>query len=135
MLSTTMFLTRCRAIWRANKLEQEKLERSTTDLINAVREVFETEAATDSAKAPQLQRALTLMQELRLNPDRPEANKVPGCRHLFHVLDLGDAGPAAAVSTAIRDLEPTLHIKLLNLLKPPVYLDKTTLCFLSNSYS
>jgi hypothetical protein len=90
-------------------MEQDKVNNSAMDLVSAVQDIFAAEAARDAAKAPQLQRALTLMQELRLNPDRPEANKVPGCRHLSHVLGLGDAGPAAAVSTAIRDLEPTLH--------------------------
>lgn len=90
-------------------MEQDKVKTSTMDLVNAVRDIFAAEAARDAAKAPQINHALALMQELRLNPDRPEANEVPGCRHLSHVLDLGDAGPAAAVSTAIRDLEPTLH--------------------------
>ncbi len=90
-------------------MEQDKVNTSTMALVNAVRDIFETEAANDAAKAPQLQGALNLMQELRLNPEQPEARQVPGCRHLSHLLDLGEAGPAAAVATAIRDLEPTLH--------------------------
>ena len=77
-------------------------------LVNAVRGIFEAEVAKDLASAPQLKRALALMQELRLDPERPEARQVPGCRHLSHVLDLGEAGPAAAVAAALRDLEPAL---------------------------
>ena len=90
-------------------MEQDKVNTSTLDLVNAVRDIFVAEAAKDKAKAPQLNSALALMQELRPDPERPTPRQVPGCRHLSQVLDLGDAGPAAAVSTAIRDLEPTLH--------------------------
>jgi len=90
-------------------MEQDRVNNSTMGLVSAVQDLFAAEAAQDAAKASQINHALALMQELRLNPDRPEANKVPGCRHLSHVLDLGDAGPAVAVSTAIRDLEATLH--------------------------
>ncbi len=89
-------------------MDEDMVNRSAADLINAVRDIFEAEAARDNAKAPQLNRALALMQELQLDPERPEAGQVPGCRHLSHVLDLGEAGPAAAVATAIRELEPTL---------------------------
>ncbi len=89
-------------------MDKDKVNRSTMDLVSAVRDLFEAEAARNKDKAPQLQRALALMQELRLNPERPEAVQVPGCRHLSRTLDLGEAGPAAAVATAIRDLEPTL---------------------------
>ena len=89
-------------------MEQDKVNRSTMDLVGAVRDLFEAEAAQDTAKAPQLKRALALMQELRLDSERPEATKLPGCRNLSRALDLGEAGPAAAVATAIRDLEPTL---------------------------
>ena len=89
-------------------MEEDKVKSSTTDLVNAVRDLFEAEAAKDMAKAPQLKRALALMQELRLDPERPAAKQLPGCRHLSRTLDLGEAGPAAAVATAIRDLEPTL---------------------------
>ncbi|MFQ5548657.1 MAG: dimethylsulfonioproprionate lyase family protein [Woeseia sp.] len=79
------------------------------DLVNAVRVIFEAEAVKDTAKAPQLKRALTLMQELRPGPERPEARQLPGCRHLSRALDLGEAGPAASVAKALRKLEPTLH--------------------------
>jgi hypothetical protein len=89
-------------------MEQDKVDRSTTDLIAAVRDIFEAEVARDTAKAPQLKRVLALMQELRPNPDRPEPTQLPGCRHLSHVLDLGEAGQAAPVAKALRKLEPTL---------------------------
>ena len=48
------------------------------------------------------------MQELRLDPERPEATQLPGCRHFSRALDLAEAGPAARVASALRDLEPTL---------------------------
>jgi len=78
------------------------------DLINAVRDIFEAEIGKDNTEAPQLKRVLALMEELRLDPDRPEATQLPGCRHLSRALDLGEAGPAAAVAKALRELEPTL---------------------------
>jgi hypothetical protein len=86
----------------------DKVDKSRMDLVGAVRSLFAAEAAEDAAKAPQLNRALALMQELRPDPERAEASQVPGCRHLSRTLDLGEAGPAAAVATAIRDIEPTL---------------------------
>ena len=89
-------------------MDEERIKSSTTELIEAVRVIFEAEVAKDTAKAPQLKRVLALMQELRLDPDRPEPTQLPGCRHLSRALDLGEAGPAAAVATAIRDLEPML---------------------------
>ena len=89
-------------------MEQDKVNRSTMELIDAVRAIFEAEVTKDTGKAPQLKRVLASMQELRLDPDRPEATQLPGCRHLSRTLDLGEAGPAAAVASALRDLEPTL---------------------------
>ena len=89
-------------------MEQDNVSKSAMDLVHAVEEIFEAEAAKDTAKAPQLKRVLALMQELRPDPDRPEATQLPACRHLSRVLDLGEAGPAAAVARAIRELEPTL---------------------------
>ncbi len=89
-------------------MDEERIKSSTTELIEAVRVIFEAEVAKDMASAPQLKRVLALMQELRLDPERPEARQVPGCRHLPRTLDLGEAGPVAAVATALRDLEPTL---------------------------
>jgi len=90
-------------------LKQDKINRSTTDLIDGVREIFEAEAAKDTANAPQLKRVLALMQELRPDPDRPEARQLPGCRNLSRALDLGEAGPAVRVANALRALEPSLH--------------------------
>ncbi len=89
-------------------MDEERIKSSATELIEAVRVIFEAEVAKDMASAPQLKRVLALMQELRLDPERPEARQVPGCRHLSRALDLGEAGLAARVATAIRDLEPTL---------------------------
>ena len=90
-------------------MEQEKINRSSKDLVKAVRAIFEAEAAKDMAKAPQLKRVIALMQELRPDPDRPEAIQLPGCRNLSRALDLGEAGPAARVASALRELDPTLH--------------------------
>jgi len=90
-------------------MEQDRIERSTRDLIDAVRLIFEAEAARNSASAPQLQRVLAELPELRLDSERPEAKQLPVCRHLSRALDLGEAGPAAAVTSAIRDLEPALY--------------------------
>ncbi len=89
-------------------MEQDKDNRSTMDLVNAVQDIFEAEVAKDTAAAPQLKRVLALMQELRPDPERPEATQLPGCRHLSRTLDLGEAGPAAAAANALRELEPTL---------------------------
>lgn len=87
---------------------QNKINRSTTDLINAVRDIFAAEVARNTANAAHLQRVLDLLPELRLDPQRPEATQLPVCHHLSRALDLGEAGPAAPVAAAIRDLEPTL---------------------------
>ncbi len=89
-------------------MEQNKVNNSTMDLINAVRAIFEAEVAKNPDSAPQLQRVLALLPELRLDSDRAEATQLPVCRHLSRALDLGEAGPAAPVAAAIRDLEPTL---------------------------
>ena len=89
-------------------MDKDEINSSTMDLVGAVRNLFEAEAAEDLGLAPQLQRALALMQELQLDPERPAPKQVPGCRHLSRTLDLGEAGPAAAVATTIRDIEPTL---------------------------
>ena len=88
-------------------MEQDRVNRSTTDLINAVRDIFAAEAAKDTAKAPQLKRVLALLPELRSDPECPEATQLPVCRHLARTLDLGEAGPAAAAANALRELEPT----------------------------
>ncbi len=78
------------------------------DLVNAVREMFTAEAANNPTRAEQMNRALSLMEELHPDPDPPEPHEVRGCRHLARLHDLGEAGPAAAVAKAIRQLEPTL---------------------------
>ena len=89
-------------------MKQDEVNRSSTDLIDAVREIFECEAANVSAKAPQLKRVLDLLPELRVDPERSAAAQQPVCRLLSRALDLGEAGPAARVAKALRDLEPTL---------------------------
>ncbi len=89
-------------------MEQDKVKRSTTDLINAVRDIFAAEVAKDTASASQLKRVLSLLPELWLDPEPPEATQLPACRHLSRALDLGEAGPAAPVADALRELEPTL---------------------------
>ena len=104
----TMSPTPCRATWRVNKLQQEEIDRSTTDLVNAVREIFAAEAAKDTAAASPLKRVLALLPELRLDPERSDTTQLPVCRHLARALELGEAGPAAAAANALRELEPTL---------------------------
>lgn len=90
-------------------MEQNEIENSTLDLINAVRMIFEEELAKGTDTAPILKRTLNFMPELRLDPERPEAARQSVCRHLSRTLDLGEAGPAAPVAKAIRALEPTLY--------------------------
>jgi len=87
----------------------DKVNQLTMDLLSAIRVIFEAEMAKDTASAPQLKRVLAELPELRLDSERPEPKRLPVCRHLSHALDLGDAGPAAPVAAAIRDLEPSLH--------------------------
>jgi hypothetical protein len=89
-------------------MNKDKVNNPAMDLVSAVRVLFDAEAAKNAAKAPQLKRALALMQALKPDTERPAPKQVPGCRHLSRTLDLGEAGPAAAVASAIRDLEPTL---------------------------
>jgi len=89
-------------------MEQDKIESSTMDLINAVRDIFAAELDKNTVCAPILEQVLALLPELRLDPERPEAMQKPGCRHLSCALDLGEAGPAASVATALRELLPTL---------------------------
>ncbi len=89
-------------------MDQDKVSRSTMDLINAVRDLFAAEVEKDTAAAPQLNRVLALLPELRLDPERSKARQLPVCRHLSRTLDLGKAGPAVAAANALRELEPTL---------------------------
>lgn len=83
-------------------------EGALAELLDAVREIFATEAGRNTAAAPQLKRIITYMQELRPEAEAPEPRELPGCRHLPRALDLGEASPAAAVATALRKLVPTL---------------------------
>ncbi len=89
-------------------MEQENTKRLTMELVNAVREIFATEIAKDTAAAPILERVLVLLPELRLAPEPPEATQLPVCRLFSRALDLGEAGPASTVARALRELEPTL---------------------------
>jgi len=89
-------------------MSETKPEGALAELINAVREIFEAEAARNAAAVPQLKRVIDYMQELRPDPETREPRNLPGCRHLSRALDLGEASPAAAVATALRKLAPTL---------------------------
>ncbi len=89
-------------------MDEDRVDGSVMDLVSAVRDIFEAEVAKDTGAAPQLKRVLALLPELRPDPERPEATQLPGCSNLSRALDLGEAGPAAAVAAAIRSLEPTL---------------------------
>ncbi len=89
-------------------MDQDRVDRSTADLIHAVRDIFAAEVAKDTAKTPPLKRVLALLPDLRLDPQRSEAQLQPVCRQLSRALDLGEAGPAAPVAAVIRDLETTL---------------------------
>ena len=62
-----MFPIRCRAIWKETLLDN--FNRSTMDLLSAVRQIFEAEAARNSAAAPQLQRVLADDQTIALTID------------------------------------------------------------------
>ncbi len=89
-------------------MDEDRVDSSAMDLVSAVRDIFATEATKDVAKTEQLDRVLALLPVLRLDPERPQATQLPGCSNLSRALDLGEAGPAAAVAAAIRSLEPTL---------------------------
>ncbi len=89
-------------------MDQNNINSTSRDLIDAVRDIFVTEAAKDAGNAPQFNRALELMTELRPDPNRPEPIQVPGCRHLSRALNIGEVGPAGAVARGIRALEPIL---------------------------
>ncbi len=89
-------------------MQLNSTNRSTMDLLKAMQVIFEAEIAKGTAATPTLNRVLTLLPDLVLDPERPEAAQKPVCRHLSRALDLGEAGPAAPVATIIRDLERTL---------------------------
>jgi hypothetical protein len=90
-------------------MEQDEIETSTKDLIDRVQSLFEAELGKDADTTPILECVLTLFSELRLDPERAGAAQQSVCRHLSRALDLGEAGPAASVARAIRELEPALH--------------------------
>ncbi len=90
-------------------MDKDEAESSTMKLLDAVRVTFESEIAKDADAAAPLKRVLAELPQLRLSSERPEATQLPVCRHLARALDLGEAGPAASVAAAIRDLEPTLE--------------------------
>ena len=90
-------------------MDKDQAERSTLDLLSAVRVYFEAEIAKDTGAAAPLKRVLAELPKLRLASERPAAAQLPVCRHLSRALDLGEAGPAASVAAAIRELEPTLE--------------------------
>ena len=89
-------------------METDNIGDAAMDLVAAVCDLFETEAARDAVNAPQLQRALSLIRELHPYSDPSEGSELPGCRHLSRALDLGEAGAAASVAKALRRLEPEL---------------------------
>lgn len=90
-------------------MDEERIRNSTMELFDAVRVLYEAEAASNPAAAPLLKRVLALLPELRPDPERPEATQLPACRHLARTLDLGEAGPTAAVAGAVRELAPILE--------------------------
>jgi hypothetical protein len=90
-------------------MEQDKINRSTSNLISAVRVIFEAEIAKQTDATPILERVLTSLPDLKLDSERPEATQKPVCTHLSHALDLAEGSQAAPIATAIRELEPTLH--------------------------
>jgi len=89
-------------------MNEERIREQTAELVNAVHDILIEEAARNKEAAPQIKRVLDYVDELRLDPERPEPVELPGCRHLSHVLDLAEAGPAARIGSALRELGPTL---------------------------
>ena len=81
---------------------------SPMQVVDAVREIFEAEVATDTPCSEQLVRVLSRMAELRPDPEPGEPRQFPGCRHVDRALELAETGSAAAVAAAIRPLLPTL---------------------------
>ena len=89
-------------------MQQHEIDRRTKDLVDAVRRIFEAEIDAGHPNASQLEGALGLMAELRPDPNRPEATELSVCRHLPRALDSGEAGPAAEIAKALRDIAPSL---------------------------
>lgn len=89
-------------------MQRSDRERSTTELLDAIQQVFEAEAAKEMDASPILQRVLDLLPELKPNPEITEGLQLPACRHLARTLDLGEAGPAATVTRPVREMAATL---------------------------
>lgn len=89
-------------------MDNMSLGESPMRVVDAVREIFEQEAAANAACREQLVRVLALMAELRPDPAAGEPRQLPGCRHVERALELAESGSAAAVAAAIRPLLPTL---------------------------
>ena len=89
-------------------MDNMSLGESPMRVVDAVREIFEQEAAANAACREQLVRVLALMAELRPDPAAGEPRRLPGCRHVERALELAESGSAAAVAAAIRPLLPTL---------------------------
>ena len=89
-------------------MNEERFEKLSAELVDAVCAAFEAEADKNADNAPQLNRVLNYMQELRPDPDRPKPSELPCCRHLSRALELGENGPAARVARALRNLAPAL---------------------------
>ena len=93
-------------------MDSKSLNEAPVRVVHAVRQLFEaavkTLAAKDTARSDQLVRVLSLMAELRPDPESGEPRRLPGCRHVERALDLAESGGAAAVAAAIRPLLPTL---------------------------
>ena len=91
-------------------MDNRSLDAAPMRVVDAVREIFEAQAAKaeDTARGEQLLRVLSLMQELRPDTAPGEPRQLPGCRHVERTLELAESGGAAAVAAAIRPLLPTL---------------------------
>lgn len=93
-------------------MERLSLGESAMRVVDAVREIFEAEVRKTAAKntvgSEQLVRVLSLMADLRPDPEPGEPRQFPGCRHLDRALELAESGSAAAVAAAIRPLLPAL---------------------------
>lgn len=90
-------------------MEQKQIESATADMVDSLRVIFEAELAKNTEAASTLERSINLLSDLHLDPERAGPQQQAVCQYLPRALDLGVAGPAAAVAEAIRELEPSLH--------------------------
>lgn len=81
---------------------------ATEQLLSALKEIFESEAAKNTNASPILKRVLEELPNIHLDQGRGQADNFPVCEHLNATLDSGEAGSAASVARAIRILAPTL---------------------------